>query len=104
MRDYYNTNRLSGDELGSAISAAQSQQDMILAHFRNHPFKKFAPHEVLNILFNERTPITSIRRAITNLEKDGHLIKTNHRIKGEYGAPVHTWRLSNGNNDQLKLF
>ena len=95
MTDYYNTNRLRAAELIAAIDQARSQQEKIIIYFRANPDRLFAPHQIRNLLFDDyKTPLTSIRRAMTNLEQDGLLIKTSKMIKGEYQQPVHCWRLA----------
>lgn len=91
---YWNTNKLAGESLSQAIEKAKTQETKILLFFKSHPHKSFAPHEIGLCLefFLKRTPITSIRRAITNLERSGQLMKTDRMINGQYGKPVHTWR------------
>jgi hypothetical protein len=39
------------------------------------------------------TPITSIRRGMTNLTNSGHLIKTDRLITGAKGKPESIWKL-----------
>ena len=41
-----------------------------------------------------RAPITSIRRAITDLTNEGKLVKTNSLKKGNYGKKCHCWKLA----------
>ena len=93
MRTYYNTNKLAADDFLAAIASAKSQQEKILIYFQSNPGRRFAPHQIKAAIFSDHTPITSIRRAITNLEKDGFLTKTDHMISGDFGSPVHTWEL-----------
>jgi hypothetical protein len=95
MRSYYNTNKLSDVDFLEAIGRARSQQEKILIYFKSLPGRRLAPHQVKAALFPEKTPITSVRRAITNLERDGLLIKTDRMIEGDFGAPVHTWASEN---------
>jgi hypothetical protein len=38
-------------------------------------------------------PITSIRRAMTNLSDNGKLEKTNEFVMGNYGKKEHLWQL-----------
>lgn len=104
MTDYFNTNRLTGTELADAIAAARSQQDKILVLFRAYPGKKFTPGQVKDFIFSDATPLTSIRRAMTNLTDSGDLVKTNLMKSGRYGARVHYWTLANGNEKQRELF
>jgi hypothetical protein len=93
MRTYYNTNKLPHPDFLAAIHNAKSQQEKILIYFQSLPGRRFAPHQIKAAIFSDHTPITSIRRAITNLEKDGFLTKTDRMIEGDFGAPVHTWEL-----------
>ena len=44
------------------------------------------------LTINEQTPLTSIRRAMTDLTAEGMLVKTDYRVEGSYGKKVHTWR------------
>jgi hypothetical protein len=104
MTDYYNTNRLRGGELKNAIDAARSQQEKIKVYFQAHPERLYAPHQIRNLLFDDyNTPLTSIRRAMTNLETEGYLVKTSRMIKGDYGKPVHCWKCNNAHARQMKL-
>jgi len=40
------------------------------------------------------SPITSVRRVITNLTGEGVLRKTDHQKEGPYGDPNYTWTLA----------
>ena len=91
---YYNTNNLKGDELEKAERKAETQESKILKFFSIYRKKYFAPHQIVDILFYDNTPLTSVRRAITNLEQKGLLTKTNNMIDGPFGKPVHTWTLT----------
>jgi hypothetical protein len=107
MKNYYNTNRLTGSALLEAIHAAKSQQEKILLWFQAMPGRRMAPHQIRATLFSEQTPLTSIRRAMTNLEQDGFLTKTKFMIDGDFGKPVHTWELNYFDSikpEQRKLF
>ncbi len=91
---YYNTTNLKGDALKESHAKAESQEALILAFFREHPDKMFIPDEVYSIFDPTKTPITSIRRSITDLTTDGHLTKTNLQKIGKYGKYAYCWRLS----------
>ena len=91
MKDYFNTNNESGEDLSSSRGKAMSQQDFILDSIRSHPTRTFSPHD-LEWLCPD-SPITSIRRAISNLTEAGYLEKTDKMVMGPYGKKVHTWRL-----------
>jgi hypothetical protein len=107
MNNYYNTNRLAGEQLLKAIHAAKSQEEKISLYFSGYPGRRFAPHQIKAAIFSEATPLTSIRRAITNLEQSNFLFKTDRMIEGDFGSPVHTWRLNNRDHaggEQIDLF
>ena len=88
-RVYYNTNKESGDTLGKSNNRALKQEDVILNVFFGS--NKLTPEEVLRFS-GLNVPLTSIRRAITNLTKEGKLVKTDTMKKGSYGKMVHTWQ------------
>lgn len=88
---YYNTNNHEGQMLLDFESQADSQEERILAIFKAKP--SLAPSQVWNAYGNKRTPITSIRRAITNLSKEGRLIKTQEKQIGMFGRPESVYKL-----------
>ena len=52
------------------------------------------PFDVETALYsNTMVPITSIRRAITNLTNDEKLVKTDNQKTGPYGKPSYCWKL-----------
>lgn len=91
---FHNTNKLAGKELDSAKDAAQSQEEKIFEFFLANPQGRYAPHEIWDRVFDQKPPLTSIRRAITNLADNGSLVKTSTMIRGLYGQPTYTWQLS----------
>lgn len=98
---YYNTNNETGETLLKSLVKAESQEDCILSYFKDGGGTFRAPHE-LEFLFGGEAPITSIRRALTNLEKSGKLIKLDLMVMGTYGKMVHTWALAS-NQMELEL-
>jgi hypothetical protein len=88
--DYYNTNNEAGDTLTDSREQARRQEHAVLAWFQNHPGQHFAPHQ---IPMATTAPLTSVRRAITNLTDAGLLEKTDVMTMGTFGKQVHTWRL-----------
>lgn len=92
---YYNTNKESGKTLKRSRKKATNQEQMILAIFKENPRAKFTPETVLKKLqaVHLNYPITSIRRAMSNLKDDGYLEKTNDKAKGDWGKKVHLWKL-----------
>ena len=89
---YYNTTGLVGPELQERIDKCKSQEDKVLVLFKSYPKGKFTPADVHKHVL-QASPLTSVRRAITDLTNDGHLIKLEERKKGNYGHPNRTWRL-----------
>lgn len=113
--DFYNTPGLQGKDLEEAVSSAKSQQEAVLAFFKKRPQFEFTPFEVLNLLrqyrpdlIHQAVPITSIRRAITNLTRSEPplLVKTKNQKPEKYGSPNFTWKLYVPNvvPTQLNLF
>ena len=49
-------------------------------------------------------PITSIRRAMTDLTNLGKIVKTDRQIKGLYGNAEHLWELPLLEPKQVSLF
>lgn len=89
---YYNTTHLSGDALKHAVAAAARQDQAILLLFENCG-RPFSPSQVYRLMqkAGHNWPITSVRRAITNLEQAGRLTKTGDLIIGLFGRPENTW-------------
>ncbi len=90
---YYNTTHLRGQQLARYESQAARQGDIVAEFFRRNPGIDAAPHEVHEVLGLSGAPLTSIRRAMTNLTKVGILEKTDNKVDGPYGKPAYTWRL-----------
>lgn len=88
---FFNTTNIQGDALIKARYKAGTQNQIIHEVFRQNPRREMTPFEVNKILGN-KYPITSVRRAISTLTKDGELIKTKTRKIGDYGARCYAWR------------
>lgn len=101
---FYNTVGLQGEALEHANGKAYSQQEKIMHFFRLNPGKMFTPFEVQKYTNLVGTPITSIRRALSNLTIQGRLIKTATQKEGQYGKPNHTWSLKLNEPVQTDLF
>ena len=90
MSHYYNTNREDGDQLRASITKAMSQEERITEFFAGR-VGAYSPDEVHQQVFGGTVPITSVRRAMTNLTMMGVLVKTEKMVAGRYGKQVHTW-------------
>ena len=71
---------------------AQSQEEKVLAWFREHPAAEMTPFEVREEVL-PACPITSVRRALTNLTKAGFLEKGGRCQQERFGVGNRLWRL-----------
>jgi len=95
---YYNTTNEKGSLLKANTKQAENQTTLTLSVFQTYPTYTFSADEVWNFLIdnesiNEQTPLTSIRRAITDLTNEGKIVKTNRKVLGLAGRSTYTWRL-----------
>lgn len=95
---YHNTTNVKGEQLDIFLVAAKSQDEIVLNFFNNYPNHDFSPsklHEYLvkYQLINQATPLTSIRRALTNLTTNGKLIKTDKKVMSKFNRPEYVWKL-----------
>ena len=93
---FFNTIGETQDELSKSIAQAKSQEAKIMRCFKyyegKYPRLRFSPSMVLKMT-GLQCPLTSIRRAMTNLSNEGKLVKTNVNMKGMYGKQEHLWSL-----------
>lgn len=95
---YHNTIPIKGDELIEKETKARRQQDIIFEIFKKHKSSSFTPFQILDLMLSRipegkrRPPITSIRRGISNLEKEGHLYKTGEIVDEREGSKNNKWR------------
>lgn len=95
---YYNTTNENGSLLKTNTKQAENQTTLTLSVFQTYPTYTFSADEVWQFLIdneaiNEQTPLTSIRRAITDLTNEGKIVKTNRKVLGSAGRKTYTWRL-----------
>ena len=88
---FYNTINEDPSELARSQTKAKTQEQKIINCFIQHE-RPLSPSMVLSIL-NINCPITSIRRAMTNLSNEGKLEKTKDYVLGNYGKKEHLWCL-----------
>lgn len=94
MTAYVNTTRDVGSELQKNEAKAQSLQVRVLEWFKSNYRGAYRPSEVHKALSKEgRVLITSIRRAMSNLTKAEHLVKTDLQKMGPNGSPEYLWKL-----------
>lgn len=88
---FYNTIQETPKELAQSHKKAKTQEEKILECFYSCK-EPLSPSMVLSQA-GLNCPITSIRRAMTNLSNDGSLEKTNEYVQGHYGKREHLWSL-----------
>ena len=89
--------RTTVEEAQEGERKAAGQEQAILEFFRAHDEEDWTPSEVCNRLNRGRLapwPLTSVRRALTNLSQRGLLRRTNLRRMGPLGSPEHAWSLA----------
>lgn len=97
---YHDTGAAPTVNLAEYRAQAASQDQEILTLFRLAPAGfETSPSKLADAF--PQWPITSIRRALTNLTKRGELEKAPRMVQGAYGRPEHVWRLVRG---QGRLF
>lgn len=102
MKTYFNTTNEKGKDLASNKRKARNQQGLVLKHFEERPGQAFTPFMVQGACL-PRAPITSVRRAMTNLTEAGELVKTKSMFPGRLGRQNYLWMLARY-EEQLSLF
>lgn len=97
---FYNTTELSGEMLERKKEKAKSQEELILKFFEKNPSQVYSAWDLqFTIIELRKTPITSIRRALSNLsnKKDGMfspLVKTATKKPGPFGDVCFCFQLN----------
>jgi hypothetical protein len=89
MNSHFNTTKESGNQLSLLNEIAINQEDKILELMT--VYKRLSPSDVWK--YHQNYPITSIRRAMTNLSTKGKLVKTDEKKIGIYGRNEFIWQL-----------
>jgi hypothetical protein len=94
---FHDTVPLPDEQLPEARENAVKQKGIILDVFRQRFSMNFTPIEVWAFMNDEvklSMLLTSVRRSITDLTKEGKLIKCDYSEsrKGQYGALNRVWR------------
>lgn len=96
---FHNTIDAEGEELRKREHTAKKQDYLILNVFKRHSQSRFTAFMVLDLLQmpdnKPKPPITSVRRAMTNLTKEGYLIKTQEQKEERYGVKNYLYTLNN---------
>jgi len=89
---HHNTTHETGKTLTSYEGKAKSQETRILNYMKTFP-RDVSPTFVQEVILGGKVPITSARRALTNLTNHGDLVKSTTQVKGRYGRMEHLWKL-----------
>jgi hypothetical protein len=100
---FHNTTNETGVQLEAFTKKAQTQDEVVLTFFKNHLNHDFSPSKlyeylIKHSLIDNTTPLTSIRRALTNLTVAGKLTKTNRTVISRYGRSEYVWQLKKETN------
>lgn len=92
---FHNTIRLSGDQLKQAVITAAKQEDAIFVIYLNTR-NRYTAWDIYGMMqrAGKKWPITSCRRALTNLMQKGDLVKLSDQKDGEYGKPEYYYQLN----------
>ena len=98
---YYNTTKQKANNLKDWELKALSQEMLVKKFMELNKDLSFTPFEIQEAFVEEDViwPITSVRRALTNLTKDNVLIKTDELVPADYGRPNYKWQWRN--NDTI---
>ena len=93
---YFNTTDQDIDYVNKRKAKNKTQEGIVHDLFKSMTTltasEVLTASETLN-LFSNKVPITSIRRAISNLQKEEKLVKTTDTKTGIYGAPEHYYTI-----------
>ena len=103
---YHQTTNVTVDALRRFQRAAKTQDEKVMGWFNSHVGQALTASQVHKGLMQIgvipiTTPLTSIRRAMSNMVNAGRLVKTDGTRMGLYGRPEHLYKLPAG---QRELF
>ena len=99
---YYNTTNETGETLDQLWQKCENQQQFVYELFCLQ--KAMTASEAWKLYPDDieyQTPLTSIRRAITDLMNEGKLVKTEIKKTGIYGKPEYVYKVA---ETQMQLF
>jgi hypothetical protein len=88
---HYNTNKESGQNLAESNTKAKTQEAQLLQMYRMN--MQLSASQAWKLYQGKNTPLTSIRRGITNLCNAGKLVKTDQMVKGIFGKKEHLYKI-----------
>lgn len=93
MKKYFNTTDESSSDVDIFSSLNETQNQKIMKYAIGFG-KDFSASSMLKY-FSERTPITSIRRALNSLENENRIEKTGEKRKGDFGRNENLYKVIN---------
>jgi hypothetical protein len=91
---YYNTTNQAGAALRRSRKSCGEQETLIAEMFRERG--RLSPSQAHRLYPDQKTPLTSIRRAISVLTGKGLLQKTDEQVTGVYGKSEYIWKYKQG--------
>jgi hypothetical protein len=89
---YHARQDLTQIQLAAYEESARSQEADILLFMKHHPGTDFTAENLPYYLTPlKNVPVTSIRRALTNLSNGGQISKTG-QVQGQHRRPINTYR------------
>lgn len=87
---YFNTTNETGQTLKTYQAKATEQERRILAIMQD--LGMASPSQV-HAAIGKTCPLTSVRRAMTNLTNAGRLVKMEQKVVGAFGRREHVWKI-----------
>lgn len=93
-KTYHNTTNLAGKKLTRAESKQRGLKTAIENFFKQHPGYAYTCEDVHKTMNLPGVPIWSVRARISDLKKEGKLVKYPVRTLGSYGAEIGYYKLA----------
>tara|TARA_Y100000356_G_C11036922_1_gene171400 strand:+ start:189 stop:521 length:333 start_codon:yes stop_codon:yes gene_type:complete len=91
---YFDTTNLKDEELKMYNAQAYKQEDLVMYLIEEFEDSIASPSMIWNRMntLGRKIPLTSVRRAMTVLTRNGHLMRLHRQVKGEYGKSEYMWQ------------
>lgn len=92
--NYFNTTNQDQDFVKQKKTKNKNQEQKVYQIFKNGGrYTASEIYDLWKVHYAKNIPLTSIRRAMSNLQYDRQIIKTKDTKIGIYGAPEHYYKL-----------
>lgn len=92
MKTFFNTTNET-ERLKEFTEKAESQHEKVLKFFQANPGKNYTPFDIHKAVFDDKVPITSVRRSLTVLTDKHLLIRLDTKQIEVYGRSNYVWTL-----------